>query len=47
MAIAIKAAATAVLMNLNDRSDDRVNDVTDAIAHSLFGETPAFQRQSR
>jgi D-alanyl-D-alanine carboxypeptidase len=26
----------AVLMNLNDQSDDRVNDVTDAIAHSLF-----------
>jgi len=28
----------AVLMNLNDRSDDRVNDVTDAIAHSLFAQ---------
>lgn len=28
----------AVLMNLNDQSDDRVNDVTDAIAHSLFAD---------
>jgi hypothetical protein len=30
--------AVAVLMNLNDPSDDRASDVTDAIAHSLFGQ---------
>lgn len=28
----------AVLMNLNDRGDDRLNDVTDAIAHSLLSQ---------